>query len=121
MLLAGLGTITPAFVVADATQARSAEDTAIATAQSGAPTTALDQEALKSALLALTPTEKLRIAGDRIRLAKSMTKSNIQSTQKGARAAATAGFLVCGPTVATCPTQYRLCGVRAPSQTLRAR
>jgi hypothetical protein len=68
-LVAGLGAITPAFV-ADGAQARSVEPAAIELAQSGVAVPVLDQEALKSALLALSPTEKLRIAGDRIRLAK---------------------------------------------------
>src|SRR5207248_2030390 len=37
----------------------------------------LDQEALKSALLALSPAEKLGIAGDRIRLARSNVKPRV--------------------------------------------
>ena len=79
MLVAGLGAMTPAFVVTDQVQARPAESAAIAPTQTGIRTIALDQEALKSALLELSPAEKLRIAGDRIRLAKS----NVQSTAKG--------------------------------------
>ena len=39
---------------------------------------ALDQEALKSALLELSPAEKLRIAGDRIRLAKVKANRPLQ-------------------------------------------
>src|SRR5438876_80730 len=69
MLVAGLGAMTPAFIAADHVQARTVEPAAIAPVQSGAPALALDQEALKSALLELSPAEKLRIAGDRIRLA----------------------------------------------------
>ena len=78
MLVAGLGAMTPAFIATNQVQARSIEDVAIAPAQSGATAIALDQETLKRALLGLSPAEKLRIAGDRIRLAKS----NVQSTQK---------------------------------------
>ena len=69
MLVAGLGAMTPAFVVTDQVQARPAESAAIAPTQTGIRTIALDQEALKSALLGLSSAEKLRIAGDRIRLA----------------------------------------------------
>jgi hypothetical protein len=76
----GLGTLTPAFVVTDGTQPRSVMAAAIGPTQSGTPTLAPDRKALKSALLQLSPTEKLRIAGDRIRLAKS----NIQSNKKAA-------------------------------------
>src|SRR6266496_3374886 len=73
IVVAGLGAMTPAFVATDQVQARAA---------AGAPTIALDQEALKRALLGLSLADKLRIAGDRIRLAKS----NVQSTSKGAAA-----------------------------------
>src|SRR5947208_996739 len=69
MLVAGLGAMTPAFIAADHVQARTVEPAAIAPVQSGAPALALDQEALKRALLGLPPAEKLRIAGDRIRRA----------------------------------------------------
>jgi hypothetical protein len=79
VLVAGLGAITPAFITADQIQARAAEDGASAPAQSGAPTVALDQEALKSALLGLSPAEKLRIAGDRIRLAKTKVQATSRS------------------------------------------
>ena len=82
MLVAGLGAMTPAFVATDHVQARTVEPAAIAPVQSGAPALALDQEALKRALLGLSPAEKLRIAGDRIRLAKS----KVQPTSKGAAA-----------------------------------
>src|SRR5437588_13087352 len=78
MLVAGLGAMTPAFIAADHVQARSVERAAIAPVQSGAPALALDQEALKRVLLGLSPAEKLRIAGDRIRLAKA--KVVIQSS-----------------------------------------
>jgi hypothetical protein len=54
-----------------------------APAQSDAPAIALEQKALKRALLELSPAEKLRIAGDRICLAKSVTKPKVQSKQKG--------------------------------------
>jgi len=47
------------FIATDQLQARAAEGAAIGLAQSGRPAIALDQEALKSALLALSPTEKL--------------------------------------------------------------
>src|SRR5439155_6596129 len=75
IVVAGLGAMTPAFIVTDTAQARSAEGAVIGLSQSAAPTMALDQEALKSALLELSPAEKLRIAGDRIRLAKVKAKA----------------------------------------------
>ena len=85
MLVAGLGVMTPALTAADQVQARAAEGAAIEAVQSGATTSALDQDALKSALLELSPAEKLRIAGDRIRLAKA--KASTQSTSRAARPA----------------------------------
>src|SRR5207244_9260016 len=80
MLVAGLGAMTPAFIATNQVQARSIEDVAIAPAQSGATAIALDQETLKRALLGLSPAEKLRIAGDRIRLAKSKVQVVTQSS-----------------------------------------
>ena len=82
IVVAGLGAMTPAFVATDQVQARAAAGAAISPVPSGAPTIALDQEALKSALLGLSLADKLRIAGERIRLAKS----NVQPTSKGAAA-----------------------------------
>lgn len=112
IVVAGIGAMTPAFVVMDAAQARP-DVGAIAPVQSGA-TIAPDQEALKSALLGLSPAEKLRIAGDRIRLAKSATKPNVQSTRKGAHAASVTPGQICGPTAATCPTYSFQCRLRPP-------
>jgi hypothetical protein len=103
MLAAGFGAMTPALIATDHVQARSAEGARVGTTQSGAQTLALDQEALKSALLELSPAEKLRIAGDRIRLAKS----NVQSTSKGTAVKQTASAQ------ATCAN----CGPRTPSMT----
>jgi hypothetical protein len=82
IVVASLGAMTPALIATDQVQARAAEGAAITPVQSDAPTVAIEQEALKSALLALSPAEKLRIAGDRIRLAKS----NAPSGQKAGRA-----------------------------------
>ena len=93
MLVAGLGAMTPAFIATNQVQARSIEDVAIAPAQSGATAIALDQETLKHALLGLSPAEKLRIAGDRIRLAKSKVQST-QHTAGRTNACVTAG--TCG-------------------------
>lgn len=74
LLLAGVGTITPAFMLADgAAKARTPEPAAIEHV-GGAAAIELDREVLKMALLVLTPAEKLRIAGDRIRLAKQSAK-----------------------------------------------
>ena len=77
LMVAGIGAMTPAFIATDQLQARAAEGAAIGLAQSGRPAIALDQEALKSALLALSPAEKLGIAGDRIRLARSNVKPRV--------------------------------------------
>ena len=93
MLVAALGTMTSAFVVAGQAEARSVESGVIAPAQSGATAIALDQETLKRALLGLSPAEKLRIAGDRIRLAKSKVQST-QHTAGRTNACVTAG--TCG-------------------------
>ena len=82
VLVVGVGAMTPAVIAADQVQARSVQPAAIRTAQGDTPRIALDQEALKRALLGLSLADKLRIAGERIRLAKS----NVQSTSKGAAA-----------------------------------
>src|SRR5215472_15482250 len=68
IVFTGVGAMTPAFIAGDAAHARTVAAAAIEPVASGA-TILLDQEVLKAALLALSPTEKLRIAGDRIRLA----------------------------------------------------
>jgi hypothetical protein len=104
IVVAGLGAMTPAFIATDQLQARSAEGAAIAPDQSSAPTIALDQEGLKSALLGLSPAEKLRMAGDRIRLAKS----NVQSTSKSTGAARQTATIGCQQvTKWGCGTQRR--------------
>jgi hypothetical protein len=77
VLVAGLGAMTPVFIATNQVQARAAENTV----QTGAPTMAADQDALKSALLDLSPTEKLRIAGDRIRLAAKAKPSQSSSSR----------------------------------------
>ena len=98
---AGLGAMTPAFLATDQIQARTVEGAAIGPAQSGAPTIALDQEALKRVLLELSPAEKLRIAGDRIRLAaKAKT-----STESSRAVLAATRKLPCIP-----PVTVRTCG-----------
>ena len=68
LLAAGLGAMTPAFIVTEGLQAHPVAPAAVAPV--AIPTDAGDQAALKSALLQLSPTEKLRSAGDRIRLGK---------------------------------------------------
>jgi hypothetical protein len=108
MLVAGLGAMTPAFIATDQVQARAAEGAAIAPAQNGAPTIVLDREALKNALLELSPAEKLRIAGDRIRLAKS----NAPSTRKAV------GATMC---VTTCCIVTKDCGGSARRPPRQAR
>jgi len=60
LMVAGIGAMTPAFIATDQLQARAAEGAAIA----------------------LSPTEKLRIAGDRIRLA-AKAKVSTQSSVRG--------------------------------------
>ena len=95
--VAGLGAMTPAFTTTDQMQARSIEDAAIAPPGRGVPTIALDQEALKSALLELSPAEKLRIAGDRIRLARGKAQSGTSKPKPRA-----ASFAACNDATAYC-------------------
>jgi len=97
IVVAGLGAMTPAFVATNQVQARSIEGAAIAPAQSGAPAIALDQEALKRALLELSPAEKLRIAGDRIRLARGKAQSGTSKPKPRA-----ASFAACNDATAYC-------------------
>jgi len=106
MLVAALGTMTSAFVVAGQAEARSVESGVIAPAQSGA-IIALDQEELKRALLELSPAEKLRIAGDRIRLAKS----KVQPTSK-----ATGAAKQTASAVATCTQRPATTACTAPGR-----
>jgi hypothetical protein len=71
ILVAGVGALTPVFIL-DVTARAAVGPAQNGTAQESiAP---LDQQALKCALLALSPTEKLRIAGDRIRLSANAVK-----------------------------------------------
>jgi hypothetical protein len=67
-LLAGVGAMTPAFILDVTARA------AIEPARPSVATAALDQELLKRSLLALSPAEKLRAAGDRIRLCAETLK-----------------------------------------------
>ena len=97
MLAAGLGAMTPAFIATDQGQARSIEAATIAPAQNSAPTIAPDQEALKRALLGLCPAEKLRIAGDRIRLARGKAQSGTSKPKPRA-----ASFAACNDATAYC-------------------
>jgi hypothetical protein len=97
-VLAGLGAITPAFIATTEVQAQTAEGTTVAPAQIDAQAMAVEQEALKHALLGLSSAEKLRIAGDRIRLAK--VKASTQSRSRAARPATQVGCI----TQITCMT-----------------
>jgi hypothetical protein len=107
VLVAGLGAMTPAFIATDQVQAHAVEGAAIAPAQSGAPATGLDQEALKSALLGLSPAEKLRIAGDRIRLAKSNVKSTPKSAGAVKQTASAGATCTQRPATAACTVPQR--------------
>jgi hypothetical protein len=71
ILAAGVGALTPAFILNVAARA-AVEPAQNRTAQ--ASIASPDQEALKRTLLALSPGEKLRIAGDRIRLSANGVK-----------------------------------------------
>jgi hypothetical protein len=74
LLLAGVGAMTPAFMLAGgAAKARTAEPAAMRHVQDALLATEQDMAALKQGLLALSPGEKLRIPGDRIRLAQKQT------------------------------------------------
>jgi hypothetical protein len=75
LLAAGIGAATPAFIAGTAAEAHSFAAASGQTAQSTLATAGLDQETLKSTLLQWTTAEKLRRAGDRIRLAKSTRQS----------------------------------------------
>jgi hypothetical protein len=94
IVVAGLGAMTPAFIATDQVQARAADGAAAAPVQSGALTIALDQETLKNALLELSPPEKLRIAGDRIRLAAKAKTSTQSSAQKAVGATMCVGSCI---------------------------
>ncbi len=104
---AGLGAMTPAFLATDQIQARTVEGAAIGPAQSGAPTIALDQEALKRALLELSPAEKLRIAGDRIRLAKSKVQPTSKATGAAKQTASAGATCTQRPATTACTAPGR--------------
>jgi hypothetical protein len=83
VLVTALGTMTPAFLVEGQAKART-------TLQIGAVeiqrvTLSIGPEAMKSALLALSPAEKLRLAGDRIRLAKAKKKASAKAGKARAK------------------------------------
>ena len=66
---AALGAITPAVLLEQGARAHAAHQTGMTAIQNGAPSIGPGHEAMKSALLTLSPADKLRIGGDRIRLA----------------------------------------------------
>jgi len=72
ILVAGVGAMTPALVLNVTVLAAVAP--ASAAAQRSTCSFTEDQDALKNRLLALSPTQKLRIAGDRIRLSENALK-----------------------------------------------
>jgi hypothetical protein len=71
ILVAGVGALTPIFIL-DVTARAAVGPAQNGTAQAGIASPY--QEALKRALLALSPGKKLRIAGDRIRLSANAVK-----------------------------------------------
>jgi len=106
MLVAALGTMTSAFVVAGQAEARSVGSGVIAPAQSGA-IIALDQEELKRALLEMSPAEKLRIAGDRIRLAKSKVQPTSKATGAAKQTASAGATCTQRPATTACTAPGR--------------
>src|SRR5262245_50222822 len=66
---AALGAITPAVLLEQGTRAHAAHQTGVTAIQDGAPSIGRGHEAMKIALLTLSPADKLRVGGDRIRLA----------------------------------------------------
>jgi hypothetical protein len=74
LLAAGIGVVTPAFMATDGLHARAVGPVGVESVESSAPAVGIDQEALKSELLRLSPADKLRVAGDRIRIARSPAK-----------------------------------------------
>jgi hypothetical protein len=75
VLVAALGAITPAVLLEQGAGAHAAHQTGhqtgITAIQGGVPGIGPGQEVMKSGLLALSPADKLRIGGDRIRLART--------------------------------------------------
>jgi hypothetical protein len=69
-MIAAVGAMTPAFIAPDQAAARTIEGIGTENLAGCSPTLALDREALKNGLLEFSPADKLRIAGDRIRLAE---------------------------------------------------
>jgi hypothetical protein len=81
-LVVGMGAMTPAFIHPSTAQA-AANPMPNEAAQGSTSTVALDQKALKSVLFALSPPEKLRIAGDRIRLSETTRQGGSPSPKPG--------------------------------------
>lgn len=77
-LVVSMTAMTPAFIL-DGTAQVAAHPTPNDAAQSSRSTNALDREALKSVLLTLSAAEKLRIAGDRIRLSANALQGGSSS------------------------------------------
>jgi hypothetical protein len=95
-LVTALGTMTPALLVEEEAKAHAAHQATVED-QRGALNVGLDQEAMKSALLALSPAEKLRLAGDRIRLAaKKKAKAKNKSRKATPNRPLAIGDSYCG-------------------------
>jgi hypothetical protein len=69
-LLTAMATMTPGFFAEGPAQAHSRAPEPAVSLQDNTTTTIWAEQKLKQALLALSPAEKLRIAGDRVRLAR---------------------------------------------------
>jgi hypothetical protein len=83
VLMTALGAMTPALLVEEEAKAHTAYQAVAVEFQHGAPGTGPEPDAMKSALLALSPADKLRLGGDRIRLAKAKKKARGRGGRAG--------------------------------------
>jgi hypothetical protein len=74
--------MTPALLTEEGAKAHAAHQASTVEMQQGALSAGPDQAAMKSALLALSPDQKLRLGGDRIRLAKAKKKAKAKGKGK---------------------------------------
>jgi hypothetical protein len=98
-LIAAVGAMTPAFIIQDQAAARTIEGIGTENLAGCSPTLALDREALKNGLLEFSPGDKLRIAGDRIRLAEAPKTGNnrLPCTNNNSGCAVVSGVIAAKP------------------------
>jgi hypothetical protein len=83
VIFTAIATMTPAFFAEVSAKAYSPAPLAAVAIPDDASGVVLGKQLLKQKLLAMTPTEKMRLGGDRIRLAKSSNNAASSGSKQG--------------------------------------